>query len=334
MKFPAKKVAIALALMGFTYSSNVVYEYQTGHSLFRSIASVVEQAEEFSIEVTAENYLSQIENVKKHNEQFKNRKAELVEKLDNQDVNLAQVKELAEENKAVLQMIQEVSMLANRLVTFGTDNEGTEGFENQFTQSDYEALFNEEYVDISGKLEDLKLVAQQNELKAQNEKIDSIGDQLCQQNKSINGLVEKIEELLEDKKEVVDASSDEDGDEEAEASEQRTFAIDFSSFMDPSMFFAQMQPANMFSESAGIDPNFLLLSQMIKPGIPGFGGSTNLYYNPTYNQSYSPSIPIMANENANIFGQDLQSQFLRPEYPQYIPQTKRMPGAFDFIQLN
>ncbi|MCP4912237.1 MAG: hypothetical protein GY909_03885 [Oligoflexia bacterium] len=336
MKFPAKKMTIALALMGFTYSSNVVYEYQTGQSILRSIASVVEQAEQVSIEVTAENYDAQVENVKKFRDQYFDKKAELLEELKKENLNTSEVRELEISSRKINQLSQDVSMLGNRLVAFGSDSEGTEGFENKFKQEDYDALFaNEKYVDISTMLEDAAYTAYQNHVNSQNQKIDSLGDQLCQQNKSINGLVEKIEDLLKDKKEVVDASSDEDKDEDKDEDDSdRTFAIDFSSFMDPSMFFAQMQPANMFSESAGIDPNFLLLSQMIMPGIPGFGGSTNLYYNPTYNQSYSPSIPIMANENANIFGQDLQSQFLRPEYPQYIPQTKRMPGAFDFIQLN
>ncbi len=81
MKFPAKKMTIALALMGFTYSSNVVYEYQTGQSILRSIASVVEQAEQVSIEVTAENYDAQVENVKKFRDQYFDKKAELLEEL-------------------------------------------------------------------------------------------------------------------------------------------------------------------------------------------------------------------------------------------------------------
>tara|TARA_R110002072_G_scaffold534_6_gene3888 strand:- start:67052 stop:68098 length:1047 start_codon:yes stop_codon:yes gene_type:complete len=346
MKFSTKKVAMALVLMGFTYSSNVVYEYQTGQSFFRSIASVVESSE---IEaVTAENFSLRYDKAKEHLDSLKLKHADLDSKIsasnkEESTQTLAEIESFLEERKLLKEELKRLKEQARK-----QESELAESNSDQLN-SEIIAPVPSDSIDIAEKelelelslslsedqIKEIKYLSQQNEIDLQNKKIDSIGTKLCDQNKSISDLVSKIEKLIEDKEKVVAASeedSDEDKDEDKE--ESRSFALDFPFMMDPSMFFSQMNPSSMFSESAGIDPNFLLLSQMIKPGIPGFGGSTNLYYSPTYNQEYAPQMPmISANGGTNILGQNLNSDFLRPEYPQYIPQTVRPKGSFDFIQL-
>lgn len=313
-----KKPIVAAILMGMAFSTNVVYEYQTGQSLFRSIASVeVLELPEVTAENAKELYAKIIEAQSSLEEESKL----LSEKIKNvksiKDLNLLKDKDKKEFVENLNKFLDQRSKFEEKLSSI----EMIDGLSEEELAKLKIEISNHHISEINDKREEL-----------QNTEVESLKNQLCEQNKSLDSISSKLEELLKDKKEVIAAT-----DKKEKEKEDRKVAIQNYSAMMDQLMSRLMAPQDFFQmpfpghNSEGIDMNFLNFSQMFKPGLPGFGGTQTIYYAPQYAQTYNPNLPVLGNNFGNLQGGNHQ---VMPEYPTLFPQGNRPSGAFDFIQLN
>ncbi len=281
-------LAVAAMLLGTGWSTNVVYEYQTGQSLWRGVAS------EEVVQITIDNLEEQFEKLVELKEATKEKQADIDTKIAKEDVNLEQIIELRDVDSKDLNTKNDAfNGQADRIRAF---IEGLEGQVAQSSQERFDEIMAEDvltsshitlYQAIEKKLEEKTL--------AQQKVLDELSTGICEQNRQLSSLTSKIEELLEDKKKVVDAADDEEEEEEEATEEDEQAKLErqialmsaFSSnfVMPPSTFFNTQQPIGLASESnpLGVDVNFMMMANMLT-GSNGFGPRASINYAPVYNQ--------------------------------------------------
>lgn len=309
----ARHLLMATLLLGTGWSTNVVYEYNTGHSIWRGIASeeveinidnVVSEAS--SLKEKVSNDQSEYERIK---EVVSSSESSLDDLLKTQKTDLPLLKEELESDKAKLEKISQFI-------------ESSEGEISEELKGDLssmkEILDGHDLLSLRSELFDKVGIALAEKSKSQNEKIDEISASICEQNKDLSSLTARIEELLADKEEVVEKVDEEDKDDkekkddkdkgdgkEKVAEEPKVdtaalmAALTQSFSMNPYSFFNAPQPMGLQSPSnpMGIDMNFFMLSQMLQNNN-GFGPRPSINYAPVYNQQRSYfGMPSMRSTN-------------------------------------
>lgn len=281
-------LAVAAMLLGTGWSTNVVYEYQTGQSLWRGVASQ-------EVTITIDNASAKIDELESAISDLKTSTEEVIAKSKEEGTTLSKLIEIRDNDlKDLRTLTAGIWDLQSAIHTFILDNDGqaiTELSERvsalreslQSQSSEFAPELNAIDENIKRKIEEKTL--------AQQQMLDDLSSNICEQNRTLSSLTSKIEELLKDKKKVVDAADDEDEskDEDRDASLARTLAMmnAFSSqfTMTPSAFFNAPAPIGLQSTEnpLGIDMNFLMMTNMLT-GSNGFGPRANINYAPVYNQ--------------------------------------------------
>lgn len=322
-------VAVMAMLLGTGWSTNVVYEYQTGQSLWRGVASE-------EVVITIDNVASEVEKLEENSKKFSEKAKEIIASSDKEGVSLAELVELKNND------LKEIKELYSSVNTFNLEQFLNEAGEDDAVKALSERVIaakelanvEENYQKFSAIEERIKKMVEEQTV-AQQQTLDDLSTNICEQNRTLSSLTSKIEELLKDKKKVVDAADededekeeDEEKDDEAQARFERQMALmkAFSSnfMMSPSAFFNASAPVGLQSESnpLGVDMNFMMMANMLT-GSNGFGPRANINYAPVYNQQRSYlGMPSMTNFGRDAFlgntlldGQAMNSQGIDPVY--------------------
>lgn len=319
-------VAVMAMLLGTGWSTNVVYEYKTGQSLWRGVASE-------EVVITIDNVASEVEKLEENSKKFSDKAKEILEASDKEDVSLAELVELKNND------LKEVKELYSSLNTFkieqfldeAGEDDAVKALSDRVIAAKELANLEENFQRFSAIEERIKKMVEEQTV-AQQQTLDDLSTNICEQNRTLSSLTSKIEELLKDKKKVVDAADedekeDEEKDDEAQARFERQMALmkAFSSnfTMSPSAFFNSAAPIGLQSETnpLGVDMNFMMMANMLT-GSNGFGPRANINYAPVYNQQRSYfGMPSMTNfgrdailGNTLLDQQAMNSQGIDPVY--------------------
>lgn len=298
-------VVLSALLLGT--GSNVVYDYQNGHQLWRGLAS--EQVEaQAEVELTIENFSSHIEGMDKRADEIVVLHTQIQESLKEKDLEgLIKVRD------------ESFPELEKKIKAHKKDHKKASAFMDEKIESEQENKVLEDLKNISGildKVQDIELDVISGDVKenikkaleekaiAQSNLIEDLSESVCRQNRELSSLTTKIEDLLE-KQEKVFAKVE----EEEEAKSQNQLAVDpnllyqafASAFTMPAQsFFEAPQPMGLASEAnpMGLDMNFLLMTQMLSQSS-GFGPRSNVHYAPVYNQQRTYyGMPQMYNDGS------------------------------------
>lgn len=325
-------VAVMAMLLGTGWSTNVVYEFKTGQSLWRGVASE-------EVVITIDNVASEVEKLEENSKKFSDKAKEILEVSDKEDVSLAKLVELKNND------LKEIKELYSSLNTFKIEQFLNEAGEDDAVKALSERVIaakelanvEENMPKFSAIEERIKKMVEEQTV-AQQKTLDDLSTNICEQNRTLSSLTSKIEELLKDKKKVVDAADDdgdkdedddkdEEKDDEAQARFERQLALmkAFSSnfVMPPSTFFNTASPIGLQSATnpLGVDVNFMMMANMLT-GSNGFGPRANINYAPVYNQQKSYiGMPSMTNfgrdavlGNTLFEGQSMNTQGIDPVY--------------------
>lgn len=288
----------ALCLLSTGFSTNVVYQYQSGQEIFRGIASD-------KIEITMENILSEVEKVKKSAENMKADRDEIKAYLESEksEQKLESLLSLRDEKfKNIRETVIKNRKVRKAIKAFINENQGEIKEEVQKGLQGYlDGLNSSELVEISLKLENSIEKALERKAVAQEKQLDELTASICEQNRTLSSLTSKIESLIQDKEVVISEVKDETVDQTPSALEllmafQRPYTMDAASF------FNAPAPIGLQSASnpLGLDMNFLMMTQMLT-NSSGLGPRANINYAPVYHQNRNYNgMPSMMNYGGNM----------------------------------
>jgi hypothetical protein len=266
------QVVLAALLFATGWSSNVVYEYQTGKNLLRSIASVEVVITNENIQAEVSKLPIKLDSIKKAKEQLS---SDIAKKESVKDL----MKLKNEDSKSLASKIEELKELKAKINEFVSKNDKSRS-------SELEAKL----TDINKKTSELSMSKEKDELKAkiskalekqaiaQEEVMENLQSSLCKQNEEISSLGKKLDKLLADKEEILD-----------EVNPPSIFhGMNYPYAMTPIDFFQQAPQMPFVSQEnpMGIDYNFLMLTQMLSSTM-SMGPKPSINYAPVYNQNQS-----------------------------------------------
>jgi len=302
----------ALCLLSTGFSTNVVYQYQSEQGLFRSIASD-------KVEITMENILSEVEQLKESAESMKSDRDEIKAYLEGEksEQKLESLLSLRDDKfKNIRETVLKNRKVRKAIKVFIDENQGEIKEEVQKGLQGYlDGLNSSELVEISLKLENSIEKALERKAVAQEKQLDELSASICEQNRTLSSLTSKIESLIQDKKNVISEVKDNTAtsvDKTPSALEllmafQRPYA------MDAANFFNAPAPIGLQSEAnpLGLDMNFLMMTQMLT-NSSGFGPRANINYAPVYHQNRNyngmPSMMNFGSDMANPFSNQVQNR--------------------------
>ncbi|MCF8058778.1 MAG: hypothetical protein K9K67_05750 [Bacteriovoracaceae bacterium] len=347
----ARHLAIAAFLLGTGWSTNVVYEYQTGQSLWRGVAS------EEQVEVSIDNVISHIEKLEKRANEIVSLKESIRENIDadkleldgllsNRDKDLLDLKALLKEHrvaKAAINKFLGESTSESEMVTEAGKRLGV--VHNQLKDLELVKLS----VDLSGAIEK----AIEEKTIAQEKALNDINTSICEQNRELSSLSSKIEKLIQDKEKVVaEVSTEEASSSDGQMSTLDTIAL-IRAFSQPYQmnandFFNASQPMGLASQQnpMGLDMNFLMMTKMLAGSNP-FAPAPSINYAPVYNQQRTyMGMPSMTNfgrdafmgnqqlpgDQQGLYLQGLRAGFNSPNGAIF-ERGNGLTGSFDFNQV-
>jgi uncharacterized coiled-coil protein SlyX len=268
----SRHVALAALFLATGWSTNVVYEYNTGENLLRSIASV-------EVKLSADTIQDEVSKLSVTLERLKNTKSDLSKNI----ASSSSVKDLIslrnEDLASALEQEKEFNKHKARINEFVTRGEKARSAELEAKLTDLNKessliKMDEEKLKLKAKLSDA-LEAQAAE---QEEVMNNLQSSLCKQNEEISSLGKKLDQLLADKREILD-----------EVNPPSVFqGMNFPYAMTPLTFFQQQPQMPIVNQQnpMGIDYNFLMLTQMLSSTM-SLGPKPAINYAPTYNQNQS-----------------------------------------------
>lgn len=349
-----RHLAIAAFLLGTGWSTNVVYEYQTGQPLWRGVAS------EEVVEVNIDNISSHIAKMEKWANEIVSLRDTIRENIDAEDLKLENLLSNRDKDlKDLKSSLSEHRVAKAALNKFlGINQKGeviTEvgkrlGVVNdQLRQLELVKLS----VDLSGAIEK----AIEKKTLAQEQALREINTSICEQNRELSSLSSRVEKLIQDKEEVVAKVSRGDHQEEVinddgQMSTADTIAL-IRAFSQPYQmnandFFNAQQPIGLASQQnpMGLDMNFLMMTKMLT-GSSIFSPRASIKYAPVYNQQRTyMGMPSMTNfgrdgfvgnsqlpgDQEGLYLQGLRAGFSAPNTPIF-ERGDGFSGSFDFNQV-
>lgn len=298
-----RQIMMAAAAVTMCWSTNVAYEYQTGHSFFRSIAS--EESE-----ITVENVIAHVTKMKERVDRIVEVKGEIEGSLNADELSLADLishkRGSLNELRGLLDKHREDKTALNK---FLEDKEGqvVEAVNSRMLEINKTLGahdFTKLSLDLSNAIEkqmEIKTVEQQKAL-------EDLQSNLCEQNRELSSISSKLDKLLEEPKKVISkVEKDDDKEERKEESSNNVDALALFNAFNASLsaqansFFSAPQFTGLASEAnpMGLDVNFLMMTKILT-GSNGFGPRANINYAPVYNQQRTfYGMPQMYNLDRN-----------------------------------
>ncbi len=340
-----RHLAVATLLFGMGWSTNVVYEVQTGKNLWRGLASEAEtQIEKAEKVLTAENLKEHIDGMDTRADEMVSLHKEVKEGLENKDV--AKLISIRDEKLPKLKEVLKKHEEDHDLFKAFMDQEIAQSEQDHILEdvkriaSILEKVEDIKIEVISGDINDLMKIALEEKALAQEKTITELSENICRQNRELSSLTTKIEDLIKKQEKVFARVEKEEEEKKNAEKENQVLALDpamlFEAFSSPYQmpsqdFFNMPQMTGLQSQSNpfGIDMNFLMMTKMLSQ-TSGFGPRASVNYAPVYNQQRT--YYGMPNMNYDLFQPQAMNQ-RQEQMPQLPNQGTLLPG-FNFTRGN